>query len=213
MKVKFKYEKEKDVWCLLNKGKSSILSQSPTIAYTKLVSKFGENPDEKSASLFIDEYLKENNFNVNEYVSKYQKEFDNISEKFQKRAEEIFKVFLKEDVTIYLTVNERLPYNIKENYTFACIGKGVQRHSIMHELWHFYTWYRWGKSWVDKLGSQKYHDIKESLTILLNFVCKDLMPENLEDTGYPQHKELREKIVKLWKEKQDIEYIWENIIK
>lgn len=213
MKVKFKYEKENDIWCLLNKGKNSNNSTRSTIAYTQLVSKFGENPDEKTASLFIDEYLKENHFDVNEYMMKYQKDFDEISEEFQKRAEKIFEVFLENDVDVFLTVNERLPYSIEENCTFACIGKGTQTHLIMHELWHFYTWYKYGKDWLNKLGFEKYNNVKESLTVLLNVVCKDLLPEGLEDEGYPQHKEIRERILKLWEEKPDINYVWENVIK
>ena len=213
MKIKFKYDREKDIDCLLNTGKPTHNSPFPTQEYRQLVSRMGENPDEEKVSLFIDEYLKENKFDVNEYILKYQNDFDEISEEFQKRAEKIFGVSLKDNVTVYLTVNRRLPYNLKENYFFACIGKGIQKHMVMHELWHFYTWYKWGKDWVDKLGFEKYNDIKESLTVLLNVVCRDLLPEGLEDEGYPQHKELREKILKLWAEKPDINYVWENITK
>ena len=213
MKVKFKYDREKDIQCLLSVGKGGHNSPFPTQEYKLLVSKVGESPNEEKTSLFIDEYLKENYFDVNEYIKKYQSDFDKISEEFQKRAEKIFGVFLVNDISIYLTVNRRLPYNLEENYFFACIGKETQRHMVMHELWHFYTWYKYGKDWLDKLGFEKYNDIKESLTVLLNIVYKDLLPTGLKDEGYPQHKELREKILKLWKEKQDINYIWENVIK
>ena len=53
--------------------------------------------------------------------------------------------------------------------------------------------------------------MKESLTVLLNVVCGDLFPDNQTDLGYSQHQEMREKILKLWTEKQDIEYVWNGI--
>ena len=67
----------------------------------------------------------------------------------------------------------------------------------MHELWHFYIWYKFGAEWTEKLGNQKYEDLKEALTVLLNAECNDLFPYGKEDAGYAQHKELREEIKKL----------------
>ncbi len=64
MKVTFQYDKEKDIWCLLNKGKSSHNIQSSTKAYEQLVLKYGESPTEEQASLFIDEYIIEKNISV-----------------------------------------------------------------------------------------------------------------------------------------------------
>ena len=78
----------------------------------------------------------------------------------------------------------------------------------MHELWHFYTWQRFGSDYETRLGKQKYNDIKEALTVLLNIECADLFPEGMTDNGYPQHKELREKIVGIWKDTKDIEKVW-----
>ena len=46
MKLNFEYSKEKDVWCLLNKGKSSVTSPHPTETYRKLVDSIGENLDD-----------------------------------------------------------------------------------------------------------------------------------------------------------------------
>ena len=118
MKVKFEYDRQSDIWCLLNtgSGKRSLNSPFPTPEYKQLVSKVGENPSEENTSLFIDEYLKENNFSVDEYITKYQKDFDEVSEEFQKRAEKIFGISLVNNVSVYLTVNRRLPHNREENY-------------------------------------------------------------------------------------------------
>ena len=86
------------------------------------MSKVGESPNEEKTSLFIDEYLKENYFDVNEYIKnikviliKYLKNF--------KKSRKIFGVFLVNDISIYLTVNRRLPYNLEENYFLHVLAK------------------------------------------------------------------------------------------
>jgi hypothetical protein len=82
----------------------------------------------------------------------------------------------------------------------------------MHELWHFYTWQVFGREWENKLGKQKYNEIKEALTVLLNVECKNLLPEGITDNGYPQHKELREKIVVEWEKDKNIEKLWGKLV-
>lgn len=212
MKLNFKYDKEKDIWCLINKGPSSINSPFPTGVYKKFLEQFGDNPNKENISSFINSYLKENNYNVSKFLEKYQKDFSLISEEFYKIAEKIFELSLKDkEITSYLTINNRCPYNIQENWFFTSINKLSPIRSIMHELWHFYTWYKFGDR-EQQIGINKYNDIKESLTVLLNIECKSLLPEGTTDNGYPQHQELRKKIIKLWQEKPDINYIWDKII-
>jgi len=212
MNLSFKYDRQKDVECLLQVGPGGHNSPYPTPEYKLLVTEVGDSPNEDSTNQFIDKYLKEKNFDISEYTLKYQDDFDEISEEFQKRAEKIFKVSIKDDVTAYLTVNRRLPYNLKENYFFVCVGKETQRRSVMHELWHFYTWHKYGQVELKKLGFNKYNDIKESLTVLLNVVYADLLLEGLKDEGYPQHQKLRGYILKCWHENSDIDDVWQKAV-
>jgi hypothetical protein len=81
----------------------------------------------------------------------------------------------------------------------------------MHELWHFYTWHKFGESEQKRIGIKKYNDIKEALTVLLNTECKDLFPEGVEDAGYPQHQEMRSEIIKLWEQNPDIDFVWNKL--
>jgi hypothetical protein len=210
MTLNFEYNKEKDVWCLLNKGKSSNNSSKPTSVYEELVAKVGDNLDEVSVSLFIDEYLKANNLQPEIFVENYQKLFSEISTDFQTVAERVFGVSLNRDITAYLTVNTRYPYNIEESSFFVSMSKGDPAMTMMHELWHFYTWEKFGAEEQDRLGKEKYNEIKEALTVLLNVELKHLLPEGVVDKGYPQHQELREKIVELWKQNAHIEYVWKQ---
>ena len=78
----------------------------------------------------------------------------------------------------------------------------------MHELWHFYTLYGLGTDQEEKIGKQKYNDLKESLTVLLNVECKNLLPEGVVDMGYTQHQDLRKKILEYWEKDKNIKNLW-----
>ena len=213
MKIDFTYNKEKDIWCLLNKGKSSNNSSKPTKIYEQLVEFVGENPDENSTANFIDKYIVDNQIDIEKYIENYNKEFGKISDEFQKIAEKVFGVSLEENITAYLTVNTRCPYSIEENSFFVSVSNDRLLLTVMHELWHFYTWYKFGADEQDRIGKGKYNEAKEALTVLLNIECEHLLPEGCEDFGYPQHQELREEILKLWKQNPDIDFVWERITK
>lgn len=207
----FTYDKQKDIWCLLNKGKSSNNSPNPTQIYSKLVEQYGPNPSEEDASLFIDNYFKEKGISPEDYVAQYAKEWGNVASEYHRRAESIFGTSLPKDITVYLTINNRNPYSIDDNSFYTTLPLNAARKIVMHELWHFYTWYGLGADQEEKLGAEKYNELKEALTVLLNEECGDLMPEGISDRGYPQHKELRERIVTLWQEKKDIAWIWNQL--
>ena len=211
MKINFAYNRERDVWCLLKYGNNSVNSSQRTKAFEMLVSEYGDNPTNEDASNFIDKYISQNSIDFSAYIANYQKNWDVVTDEYTKRAESIFKVSLPKDIAVFLTVNGRCPYNILGNYFLVSLSADYMRKNVMHELWHFYTWYKFGVVWEEKLGKQKYNDLKEALTILLNIECGDLFP-NIQDTGYPQHKELREKIVRYWQEEKDIDKLWNKLV-
>jgi hypothetical protein len=78
----------------------------------------------------------------------------------------------------------------------------------MHELLHFYTHRKY-----DSLGleGKKFNDIKESLTVLLNTEFADLM-SGANDSGYPQHKEMRESIIKMRTEGLSLDQIVHSLV-
>lgn len=212
MKVTFIYDKGKDILCLLNKGKSTNNQQSSTKQYELLVAKYGDNINVENTSTFIDGYISENEIDIQRKVDDFQKEWDSVSFEFQKRAELIFGVVLPHDVTAYLTINSRRPYSIEENYLYASVHSTQARATTMHELWHFYTWYGLGVDQEEKLGIQKYNDLKETLTVLLNVECSDLVPEGVVDVGYPQHQEIRKRVLEFWEKKRNIKGLWNYLV-
>jgi hypothetical protein len=213
MQVTFDYSKEKDVWCLLNKGKSSNNNPYPTKVYELLVSRFGNDPNDREVSSFIDEYLEEHEVVIEEYKVKYQNDWALIADDFHKRAERIFGIQLQNDITVYLTINNRNPYNIEENMFYVTVPSESVRKTIMHELWHFYTWYGMGIDQEEKLGKDVYNNMKEALTVLLNIECADLFPPGVFDVGYPQHQDLRQRILDIWHIDNDIKNLWKEIKK
>lgn len=94
MKVIFNYNQEKDIRCVFNYGRSSTNSNNPTKIYKKLVSKYGEHPTKENASNFIEQYFSENNIDIQNYITNYQKDWDSISDEYQKKAEALFQIAL-----------------------------------------------------------------------------------------------------------------------
>lgn len=208
MQVNFTYDKDKDIWCLLNKGKSSNNSQNPTKQYEQLIENYGENPTHESVAAFVDDYIAENKIDIPNRIEDFQKDWESVSGEFQKRAEAIFGASLPNDVVAYLTINSRCPYSIQDNLFYVSLQSTQARKTAMHELWHFYSWYGLGVDQEEKLGKQKYNDLKEALTVLLNIECKDLLPIYVIDTGYPQHQEIRQGITKYWEKDKNIRNLW-----
>ena len=214
MKIIFKYDQEKDIRCLLKYGKASGNYSTDTEVYKKLVNKYGENPTDLEIADFIKNYIILNKIDIQKWLENYQKDWDNISQKYQVIAEGIFNVQLEKDVNVYLTVNDRRPYSIENNLFYVSLPpyEKRMRKTVMHELWHFYTWYKFGIEWKEKLGKEKYNDLNEALTVLLNIECRDLLPEGVLDEGYTQHELLRDKILKTWSREKDIEKLWVNLV-
>jgi hypothetical protein len=71
----------------------------------------------------------------------------------------------------------------------------------------FYTWYFFYKELISgSVSQEKYNDIKESLTELINTDFRDIAGVSY-DKGYPQHQEMREKINHLRKEGNNVREI------
>ena len=212
MQILFKYDENMDMKCLLSKGAGS--NNSPTKmtkTYELLVSQVDDLGDETKVKEFIRRFIRENNIDIANNLSEINKNWIEVANKFEEIATRIFRTNLNQDITAYLTITGRYPYDTKENYFYVSLLKTNINATIMHELWHFYTHLKFG-DYIDRLGASKYNDIKEALTVLLNIECKDLLGEEV-DSGYPQHKDLREKIIQLWADKKDIEHAWREIVR
>jgi len=211
MNLTFEYNKQKDIYCLVKYGAGSFNSKTPTKVYEELVAVYGDNPTEIQLDDFVVGYLKDNAVNLDEKLKKFESDWLAAKDNYIAKAESIFGVTLPNDITVFLTINNRCPYNIEQSYFFVSLSSMYPNRTVMHELWHFYTWYKFGITDEEKLGKQKYNDLKEALTVLLNIEFPDTFRRN-PDMGYPQHQELREKILEFWSKSQDMDALWASLI-
>jgi hypothetical protein len=203
-KVKFKYDFDKDVSNFIA-GTRAKNSSKPTKFQRSYIDIYGEDYDEEKVRDFLMSYIQESGFEALKYISVIDEDWQKIEEQFFARVEKMFGItYPATEITAYLTTNQRCTYNISENYFFAYFDSKFPNRTIMHELFHFYTWYAFDDDLI-KAGknSSEYNDIKESLTELLNIEFSDLM-EGAHDDGYPQHIEMREKIRSLWQKEKDL---------
>jgi hypothetical protein len=211
MKVTFTYDQKRDIWCLLKFGKNSSNSPMPTTVYTKMISAIGETPTDKAVAEYIIRYLANAGLSIPALIEQFNNDWDAIADDFKNIAEGVFGLRLEQEIIAYLTINNRCPFNIEENWFMVTARLTSPTDIVMHELWHFYTWHRFGIEWQRKIGAAKYNDLKESLTVLLNVECQHLLPQNTLDKGYPQHQELRTKILQLWEEERNLEALWSKL--
>ena len=211
MKVVFAYDFDKDVENLL-KGFNSINNKKPT----KLQELFllrNEQLDREHVSTFLSEFQVSSPIELLSAEHTFEQKWQEIAELYFKRVEKLFNIeYPVQSITAYLSTNSRCTYDIPEGYFFLYHQSKEPNATIMHELLHFYTWYAWHERLMAKgLTPQEYNDIKESLTVLLNIEFFDLMNGEV-DAGYPQHKEMRDRIAYLWNEHKDLEMVMDQLI-
>jgi GrpB-like predicted nucleotidyltransferase (UPF0157 family) len=212
MKLHFAYNIDKDVENFI-KGTNATNSKKPTKFQISFSEKYGENFETEKVKVFIGEQDKINGFDANKEIVAVEERWKIAEPIFIERVEKLFGIsYPAPIITVYLTHNERCTYNIEQNYFFVRIGSEFSNNTIMHELLHFYTWHTFGKKLLDEgLSKLAYNDIKESLTELLNLEFSDLM-NGKQDTGYPQHQDMRIEIQKFWSFQKDISALIQKLL-
>ncbi len=118
-------------------------------------------------------------------------------------------------ITVFITVFGRGMYDVRGNsfyinYCHRNPEKSTSRiyHELMHLLFHRYYWEECQRAGLSEL---QIHDLKESLTVLLNPILeKRGMPM---DQGYLKHQELRAKLKQMWEDGQYNEKGFEPFLK
>jgi len=196
MKIDFVYDIGKDVENFITTLKS-VNNKEHTSFHKLYIEKYGQNFKPNLIEDFIKKYT--TNLDISFILVDIESSWQSIHDRFIERTEKIFGIkYPYEKVTAYLTTNERCSYNTKENYFFVYIQSQHPNRTIMHELFHFYTSHVFYEEMMEKgITKEKYNDIKESLTVLLNVEFSDLL-NGAVDYGYPQHQEMRAKIRDIW---------------
>ena len=203
----FKYDLGKDIENFI-RGTRAKNSSKPTKLQEIYIAKNGTDYNEAKVREFLESYTKKISFDPEKSMRELEESWRKIEGPFLQRIEEMFKItYPASQIMAYLTTNQRCTYNIPENYFFVNFAAKSSNHIIMHELFHFYTWYALHDDLVTaEIDENQYNDIKESLTVLLNTEFLELM-NGARDKGYPQHVETREKVQELWNSSKDIQQV------
>lgn len=207
MKIDFVYDEDKDIDCLLSKGGSSMNSLKPTKTYEALLAYTKDLSDREKVRGFVRSFRSKD---INANILQLQENWTTISAEYEKRAENVFGVKISDTIIAYLTITGRHPYSVEGKYFYAPANKINANKTCMHELWHFYTWHKFGQQ-QNIIGPAKYNEIKEALTVLLNLECADLMAGEI-DNGYHQHQGLRAKMSEVWNNTKDIDTVWNECV-
>ena len=154
---------------------------------------------------FIDNLYYERKKEINltiEYANlDFQKWFQKACECMENVTE---KPLYRNDFTIYLTSFPRWPYNYEEWYLLIPFFWDVHRYIwiFLHELQHFQI-HAYYSNMFNDISSEQFHDIKESMTVILNEECAEFLVQ--EDKWYPNHQMLRESILKYRIKKHNFE--------
>jgi len=112
-----------------------------------------------------------------------QRNLDKNEPKIISLLERVYqKPFPFKRITVYITTIPICPYNFKQRWLAVFKNASPKEHIniVIHELNHF-MFYFYFSPLKEKLGEEKFEDLKEALTVLTN----------PEEKGYPAHRKLR----------------------
>ncbi len=211
-KVKFIFNKEKDLWNHWHK--SNWKPQFANFTIWEKTKKICEGKEFEECKEELSIFLKEmhESLFINIHVGSVEKAWKNIEKEFFKRMDNVMKKKYDKDIIAYLTTLNICPYDPKEpSFMFSFfypLLKCLQTcgHEIMHIYFHEFYW-----EIVEKeVGKEKTADFKEALTVLLNLEFKDLW--FIEDKGYEMHNELRNFIKQEWVKEKDFDVLIKKCI-
>lgn len=149
----------------------------------------------------------------NKKLEKIQEAWNKIEKNFFKRLAKITgrKIYTNEFIG-YITTIGRCPYNPKEDWFMTNLFWDLDNtlataaHEIIHLQFHHYFEYDLKR----KISNEKFQNLKEALTVLLNVEFSDLLKE--KDVGYPKHKKLREFISRKWEKEKNFKKLLEKCV-
>lgn len=151
----------------------------------------------EEAVAFIERKLERDNIDIEDLCE----QFDTAWRPYEETAQSIFSQTFDTDwdpgeVTAYLTLAQRCPYNVRDRYYFVSATTEILKPvaTSLHELQHFYSHAVLEPLFVDAGIHEKFNDFKEALTVILNYQFNASL--EAKDNGYPQHRELREWVLK-----------------
>ena len=210
MHVQFSYEPRLEVFPLKYGLKSINDSSITALAQEAVESGINtNNPDEVSA--FITAKIAHDELDIVSRKNHLQFTWNPIERRAENALKSLFLTnFDPGLINGYLTIGDRCPYNFVQRFFYVPAFSRSPVQICIHELMHFYT-HQLIEPLFSEAGALKWHnDFKEALTVLVNTEFLGMI-EN-EDTGYPQHDQLRSRILQMWGAGKSIHLIAQDFI-
>lgn len=212
VKVEFLFDLEKDLWNHWHK--SNWQSSWANLEVNPVIKDICEGKEFEDCKKDLSNHLYklQNSEIIKINIEEVSRAWRVIEEEFFYRMNNLMKKKFDQDILAYLTTLGICPYNPDEpSFMFSLfysLPMSLQTcgHEIMHLYFHKFYW----DDVEVKIGKEKTGDLKEALTVLLNLEFKDLWFAT--DYGYESHKELRDFIIKKWKEEKDFEKLLEKCV-
>jgi len=216
-KVLFKLDYKKDAenyWGTVNSKNHGVnWVDSVSFALRKQIKGKSWKKSKNIIYKYLEEFYKKNGKKLKFVLNQFSEIWKLFEKEYFKRLERITKrkIYAKE-FTAYLTTVNRCPYDQDKGWFMVSLSSsGLSACKIIgHELMHFQLHHYFEKGIVKKIGTEKFWDLKEALTVLLNEEFKDLWI--MEDMGYTEHEELREFISKQWRKEKDFDKLIEKCV-
>ena len=212
-RVIFKFDPEKDILNIYN-AVNSPLAYGQNVKIPQRLVNIAKGKD------FVDckKQLKEEQQSLYKshliscYLECIEKSWGKIEDEYFKRLKKLTNKDAPEKIVAYLTTVGKCPYDPQENSFMTCFYSNLVQamRSIGHEILHLHFHKNYFAEIEGIIGKPKTHELKESLTVLLNLEFKDLW--FAEDVGYESHKELRNFIEAEWKKSRDFDGLLEKSI-
>ena len=149
-------------------------------------------------------------YNISALNNHWQKH----GEELVKKIEKIFGKFKIKTCDIFITTLYVCDYNYEEKYFYLSLYHSLAKNFtiIAHELAHF-LFYDYFQSYLKEsdVSDDKFQDLKESMTVLLNTEeFKNLLL--IEDSGYEPHQKLRESILSAWQKHKNLKKVADEVV-
>src|SRR3989344_2178128 len=225
LKVKFNYNINKDAWSWVAIAKDKNLwglDWRSQIAHIpkEILSKILKSNFSHAVKL-TEEYINNNpkrkykEILIKSEINSLEKSWGTIEKKYFKILADIMqKSIFSENFGCFLTTGFMCPYNQKENWFMVSLWHSLPFSitTICHEIMHFQFLHDY-KDYLKKKGlkNNQIEDLKESLTFLLN---EPEFEEIIlsEDTGYPEHIELRKKLKNIWSKDKNFQNLIDRAV-
>lgn len=148
------------------------------------------------------------------YVNALKSHWQKHGEELTKKIEKTFGKFKNQTFNVFITTLYICDYNYEEKYFYLSLYHSLAKNFtiIAHELSHF-LFYEYFQDYLKEknISGDKFQDLKESMTVLLNTEeFKNLLL--IEDSGYQPHQKLRELILSSWQKHKNIKKVIDEIV-